>query len=97
MGGWGCGRVFLGILGIFGGFLRDLGGISVEIVGWDVVAGVVVWQGSECGDVDHGLVAFGALEAAVGAEEPGAGDEEALALECGFRDEQVGDAGFVFE
>ena len=47
--------------------------------------------------VDGGLAAFGDLEAAFDEEEGLGGDEQLVLVEGVAGDEEVGDAGFVFE
>lgn len=51
----------------------------------------------EMGGIDGGLATFGDLEATFDEEEGLGGDEELVLMEGVAWDEEVGDAGFVFE
>lgn len=69
----------------------------VEIVGASGMVGGDAGERMEGGGVDGRLAAFGDLEAAFDEEEGLGGDEEFVLVEGVAGDEEVGDAGFVFE
>ncbi len=68
----------------------------MEVVGTGVEGGGE-GEGLDGGGVEGGLAAFGDLEAAAAEEKSFGGDGEAVLLEGVAGDEEVGDAGFVFE
>ena len=76
---------------------RLFGRSLVEVVGGDVEGGGEVVEGPEVVGVDGGAVAFADLEGTFDEEEGFGGDGEAVVFEGFFRDEDVGDSGFVFE
>ena len=77
--------------------LASEGRRSVEVVGGGWGGVIAAGKGFDVGDVDGGLVAFGDLEPAMTEEEGLGGDGELVLLEGVAGDEEVGDAGFVFE
>ena len=70
---------------------------SVEIVGSGGVVGGDAGKGRKMGGVNGGLTAFGNLQTTFDEQERLGGDEELVLVEGVARDEEVGDAGFVFE
>ena len=70
---------------------------SVEIVGSGGVVGDDAGKGGKMGGVNGGLTAFGNLQTTFDEQERLGGDEELVLVEGVARDEEVGDAGFVFE
>lgn len=81
------------------GIGRVVGGVwgLVEVVGDVFGEGGCCFEGFYVVGVDGDGVGFSDLDIAVDEQEGFGGDGEAVELEGGFGNEDVGDAGFVFE